>query len=310
MTHLSFFFCLGQYLTFFVLLFSKTLFNLKAFPPKKHTKLNTHSAIPKVEENMKLIDAHIHLSDNEYATHVDELILDAENADVKALVSNAMDLETSIDTLRVVKKYPNKVYGALGIHPWNVNVLKKNELEETLQLITDQSDKGNVVAIGEIGLDSKYKDIWEKQLMVFDKMLQLAEKLNLPVIVHSRGTTAQIVEMLPSYELKHVLLHWFSYPLTALSEAISHGYFITEGPPATYSKGIREVIAQTPLANLLTETDGPVKYWKQPFNGQLTKPSFISKVVQAVAEIKNTSQEKVAEQIAKNFEEFFKVKLS
>jgi TatD DNase family protein len=115
--------------------------------------------------------------------------------------------------------------------------------------------------------------------------------------------------MLPSYSLKRVLLHWFSYPLTALSEAVSHGWYITEGPPAAYSNGIREVIANVPLANLLTETDGPVKYYKQPFNGQMTKPSFIRTVVEAVAEIKKKPVDDVADQIAKNFEEFFSINL-
>ena len=64
-----------------------------------------------------------------------------------------------------------------------------------------------------------------------------------------------------------------------------------------------------PLTNFLTETDGPVTYWKQPYNGQLTKPSFIRNVVEAVAEIKKMNAEEVAEQIAKNFEVFFKIKL-
>jgi len=259
---------------------------------------------------MKLIDAHIHLSDAEYTAHIEELVADAKNSNVAALVSNSMDLETSVRTLKLAEKYPGTVYAALGIHPWNVNVLKENELEETLKLISDHAQEKKVLAIGEIGLDAKYEKIWDKQLMVFDKMLRLAETLSLPVIIHSRGTTAQIVQMLPSYKLKHVLLHWFSYPLTALSDAVSHGYFITEGPPAAYSNGIREVIAQVPLANLLTETDGPVKYWKHPFNGQMTKPSFIRNVVEAVAEIKNTSVNDVAEQIARNFEEFFDVKLT
>src|SRR3989337_2159979 len=171
---------------------------------------------------MKLVDAHIHLSDMEYAKHIDELIEDAKNSGVTALVSNSMDLETSIGSLRLAEKYPGVVYPALGIHPWNVNVLKENELEETLKLISEQ--KKNVVAIGEIGLDAKYEKIWDKQLMVFDKMLRLAETISLPVIIHSRGTTAQIVQMLPSYKLKHVLLHWFSYPLTALYDAVKHGY--------------------------------------------------------------------------------------
>jgi TatD DNase family protein len=98
--------------------------------------------------------------------------------------------------------------------------------------------------------------------------------------------------------------------MSALTKALDNGYFITEGPPATYSNGIREVIDKTPLTNLLTETDGPVTYWKQPFNGQLTKPSYIRHVVNAVAEIKKTPVEEVAEQIAKNFETFFNIQLS
>ena len=62
-------------------------------------------------------------------------------------------------------------------------------------------------------------------------MLRLAEKLELPVIIHSRGTTEFIVDMLPSYNLKRVLLHWFSHPMPALAKAMEHGYYITEGPP-------------------------------------------------------------------------------
>ena len=259
---------------------------------------------------MKLVDAHIHLSDPEYAQHTDEVIADAKNSGVNALVSNATDLGTSVASLELGERNPNIVYTALGIHPWNINVLKDNELEDTLKLIQDQAQKKTIVAIGEIGLDSKYEKTWEKQLEVFDKMLQMAEKVNLPVIVHSRGTTERIVDMLPSYKLKNVLLHWFSYPLVALSKAVEHGYCITEGPPTVYSSGIREVIEQVPLTNLLTETDGPVKYYKQPFNGQLTKPSFVRLVVEAVAEIKRMNAEKIADQIATNFENFFNVKLS
>jgi len=259
---------------------------------------------------LKLVDAHIHLSDPEYAQHTDEVIADAKNSGVNALVSNATDLGTSVASLELGERNPNLVYTALGIHPWNINVLKDNELEDTLKLIQDQAQKKTIVAIGEIGLDSKYEKTWEKQLEVFDKMLQMAEKVNLPVIVHSRGTTERIVDMLPSYKLKNVLLHWFSYPLVALSKAVEHGYCITEGPPTVYSSGIREVIEQVPLTNLLTETDGPVKYYKQPFNGQLTKPSFVRLVVEAVAEIKRMNAEKIADQIATNFENFFNVKLS
>lgn len=258
---------------------------------------------------MKLIDAHIHLSDPEYTQQTDGLIADAKNAGVAALVANSTDFGTSVANLHLAEKYPDRIYPALGIHPWNVNVLKDNELEDTVKLIHDQSKLETIVAIGEIGLDSKYETTWEKQLEVFGKMLRIAEKVNLPVIIHSRGTTEKIMDMLPSYALNGVLLHWFSYPLAALSKAVEHGYFITEGPPTLYSTGIREIVDRVPLANLLTETDGPVKYYKQPFNGQVTKPSFVRLVVEAVADIKKMSMPEVAEQIACNFEKFFGVKL-
>ena len=259
---------------------------------------------------MKLIDAHIHLSDAEYVGHLEEVLADAKNAGINALVTNSMDLKTCLNDIKLAEQHPGLVYPALGIHPWNVNVLKENELEETLKLITEQNQKKAVVAIGEIGLDYKYETIWEKQMMVFEKMLRLAESLGLPVIIHSRGTTDKIVEMLPSYNLKRVLLHWFSHPMSALSKAMDQGYFITEGPPVAYSNGIREVVKQTPITNLLTETDGPVTYWKRPYNGQLTKPSFIRTVVESIAEIKNLPVDDVAEQIARNFEVFFNIKLT
>jgi len=259
---------------------------------------------------MKLIDAHVHLSDAEYAKCTDELLTNAKDFNVVALVSNSTDFKTSIGSLKLAEKHPNMVHPALGIHPWNVNVLKENELEETVALISEQHRKNAVVGIGEIGLDYKYEAIWEKQLMVFDRMLRLAEKLDIPAIIHSRGTTAQIVDVLPSYNLKGVLLHWFSHPISALYKAVDHGYFITEGPPVAYSNGIRQVVKKVPLTNLLTETDGPVIYRNPPYNGQLTRPSFIKTVVESVAEVKNMAAVDVADQIAKNFEGFFNKKLN
>jgi TatD DNase family protein len=259
---------------------------------------------------MKLVDAHIHLSDDEYSGCVEEIIAEAKDSGVVALVSNSMDLKTSIRSLELAKQYRGMVYAALGIHPWNVNALTEEELQQIMKLISEKRRTDSLIAIGEIGLDFKYATIWDKQLMVFNEMLHLAEKLELPVIIHSRGTTAKIVEMLPSYNLKKVLLHWFSNPISALSKVIDSGYFITEGPPTAYSNGIREVVKRTPLTNLLTETDGPVRFFKQPFQGKRTTPAFISTVVRSIAEIKKVEVESVAEQISKNFEEFFTIKLN
>ncbi|MGD0978229.1 MAG: TatD family hydrolase [Candidatus Bathyarchaeia archaeon] len=258
---------------------------------------------------MKFVDAHIHLSDEEYAGVVSEVLAEAKNSGVVALVSNSMDLKTCRGTLEVTERHPGMVYAALGIHPWTVRDLKEDELDQVLQLISAQRGNRAFVALGEIGLDSKYMEIWDKQVKVFDLMLRLAEKLGLPAIIHSRGATVQIVDMLPSYQLKKVLLHWFSSPISALVKAVERGYYITEGPAAAYSDGIRDVVKMVPLTNLLTETDGPVRFFKGPFEGKRTTPAFIPTVIAAFAEVKDMSAEEVAEQILKNFQDFFDVKL-
>jgi len=258
---------------------------------------------------MRFVDAHIHLSDEEYAGRVGEVLTEAKNSGVVALVSNSMNLKTCQGTLELAEQHAGMVYAALGIHPWTVKNLKEDELDQVLQLISAQRGNRAIVALGEIGLDSKYTEIWDKQVKVFDLMLHLAEKLGLPAIIHSRGATVQIVDMLPSYKLKKVLMHWFSSPISALGRAVERGYYISEGPPAVYSNGIRDVVKRVPLINLLTETDGPVRFFKEPFEGKRTTPAFIPNVVAAFAEIKNMNAEEVAEQILENFQDFFDVKV-
>ncbi|MGB9740673.1 MAG: TatD family hydrolase [Candidatus Bathyarchaeia archaeon] len=259
---------------------------------------------------MKFVDAHIHLSDEEYAECIEEIVTEAKNANVVALVSNSMDLKTTISSLKLAEKYRGMVYAALGVHPWNVQTLTDEELGKVIGLISEKKASGAIIAVGEVGLDIKYEMIWNKQLKVFEEMLHAAERFDLPVIIHSRGTTAQIVEMLPSYRLKKVLLHWFSNPISVLAKAIEKGCYITEGPPVVYSNGIQEVVRRVPLTNLLTETDGPVRFFRQPFSGKRTSPAFIPAVVEAIAKIKGVSVEEAAEQIAENFTEFFGVKLN
>jgi TatD DNase family protein len=260
--------------------------------------------------NTRYIDAHIHLSDPEYADCVDEVIAEARSANVVAMVSNAMDLKTCIENMRLAEKYRGLVYVALGIHPWTVQALADADLQETIDFIQSQKGHSALVAIGEIGLDSKYDKIMDRQMKVFEEMLHLAEKLNLPAVIHSRGMTEKIIELLPSYEVKKVLLHWFSNPIDALPKAIARGYYITEGPVATYSTSIQEVVRKTPLTNLMTETDGPVKYFKQPFSGKRTTSAYIPLVVKAIAEAKSINVDDVATSVLGSFQTFFGVRLN
>jgi TatD DNase family protein len=258
----------------------------------------------------RFVDAHVHLSDKEYAECIDEIIQEARMANVVALVSNSVDLETSIKSLELAEKYYGLVYAALGIQPVSVEHMAEEELERTLNLISKQKMNKAMVAIGEIGLDSNHMNTWNDQLRVFDEMLHCAERVRLPVIVHSRGTAEQVIDRLPSYNLVRVLLHFFTGPTDALSKAIEHGYYVSEGPAAVYSESIGEVVRKVPLMNLLTETDGPVRFYRPPFKGKRTTPAFIPEVVRAIAKIKEASVKSVAEKIADNFEQFFTLKLN
>jgi len=258
---------------------------------------------------MKFVDAHIHLADEGYAHNVEKVVEEAKQANVLGLVANATDLKTSNKTLELATKYPDHVYAALGIHPWNTKKLQPNETQDTIDLIYENAQNPNMVAVGEIGLDSTYSGTGEPteiQKQVFHEMLLAAEKTGLPAVIHSRGATSQIVDMLPSYKISKVLLHWFSQPHSLIPTIIDRSYYITEGPTALYAKGIREVIRQIPLTNLMTETDGPVRF-RGPFKDKFTTPCFVLSIVEAIAEIKEKEKSEVADQIFKNFVNFFGV---
>lgn len=259
---------------------------------------------------MRFVDAHIHLADKRYSQCVGNIVEEAKQIGVCALVANSMDLETSHQSLQLAEEYPDHVYAALGIHPWNTKQLKPNEVQDTVDLILENGENWQrVVAVGEIGLDSSYSGSGEPteiQMQVFHEMLSAAEKTSLPVIIHSRGTTSQIVSLLPSYKLSKVLLHWFSQPHSLIPTIVDRGYYITEGVPCVFSGGIREVVRRMPLTNLLTETDGPVRF-RGPFKDKLTTPALIPTVVEAIAELKGKEKSEVAEVIFRNFVDFFGV---
>jgi TatD DNase family protein len=259
---------------------------------------------------MRFVDAHIHLADNDYAQNVGEIVEEARRSNVLALVANSMDLESSNRSLKLAEEYPDHVYAALGVHPWNTKQLKPNEVQDTVDMILRNAEnRQRVVAVGEIGLDASYAgngEPTEIQMQVFHEMLSVAEKTSLPAIIHSRGTTSQIVSLLPSYKIRKVLLHWFSQPHSLIPTIVDRGYYITEGPATVFSDGIREVVKRIPLTQFMTETDGPVRF-RGPFKGKLTTPSFIPAIVEEVAELKGMEKSEVAEQIFRNFVDFFGV---
>jgi len=259
---------------------------------------------------MQFADAHIHLADPEYGGLLPYLIETAKKANVSALVSNAMDSETSRKTLALAQEYSGLVYAAVGIHPWNAFSQKETDQEAVSEIATRH--RREIVAIGEIGLDriyAKEEEHFQIQSEIFRKMLDLAERTGLPISVHSRGSIQETLEFISTCTVKQVLFHWYSGSIKALKEIISNGYRITVGPSLLYSKHIQEIVKSTPVECILTETDGPVTY-RGPFQGKLTNPEFLPIVVEELAKTIGGKVEDLSCQLMRNFESFFNIEKS
>ena len=202
------------------------------------------------------------------------------------------------------------VYAAVGIHPWNAFSQSETDLEVVNELAF--THRREIVAVGEIGLDRTYAEEEEHfriQSKIFRKMLNLAERTALPITVHSRGSAPEVLEILHTCSVRHVLFHWYSGSLEILKEIIDNGYLITVGPSILYSKHIQDIVKNTPIERILTETDGPVTY-RRPFQGKTTTPEFLPIVVQELGKIIGSKVEDLASQLVRNFESFFNIEIS
>jgi TatD DNase family protein len=253
---------------------------------------------------LSYIDAHLHLADPVYAGSAMSVIDDAIRANVTRLLSSAVDYNTSVQTISLAKQYDGRVLAAVGIHPSTV-VYETDYALALFERLIDEN-KEYVKAIGEIGLDGKYTQDQEKtrqQREVFSFFLSIAEKRQLPVVVHSRLAVVQVLDELSRFDLRGVLMHWYEGPLEKLELIRQQGYMISIGPTLLYSKRIAEVARNADLTTILTETDGPVPY-HGPYEGKVTRPSFVIDIVHKLAEIKIKRYQEVREAVWNNFQNF------
>ena len=202
-----------------------------------------------------IYDAHIHLSDPEYKSDIEMILNYMDLLKIKACCVS-MDIETSNDTLTLHEKSKN-VLPFIGIHPEKA---QKNS-ESVYDLIEQNNEI--ITGIGEIGLDRTYidsEDEWKVQKDVFSKQLSLAEKFDKPVSIHSRKTLTDIFEILPSYKIPGILLHWFDGNKSQLKTAMENEYFVSYGPLLVYANDKQVLLSKTDPSRLLVETDGPVRY--------------------------------------------------
>jgi len=192
----------------------------------------------------------------------------------------------------------NEVYASLGIHPEEVKMNSK--IEQQLDSIIDliKKNKQNICAIGEIGLDHyfvKDKELYPIQKRIFEEMLAVAQNLNLPVNLHTKGAEKIVFDMLPSYKIPNVNIHWYSGPETYLKKGIDRGYFFSITPALSYSPAVKKTVITVNENHLLLESDGPVKY-----SGNIGTPSMIREVLNTISKLKKIPAPELEAQILDN----------
>ena len=241
------------------------------------------------------IDTHMHIGDD-FGVHPDLYVKNADNADVKVLIASFCEKDDIMLSTKFVEKYKN-LYACIGYHPEVSNKIVEKDYE-----ILEEMVKNNpkIVAIGEIGLDYYWnKDNKDKQREVFCKQLEIAEKLRVPVVIHSRDSINETYEILKKYKVSGVI-HCFSGSLEMAKKFISLGFLLGIGGVVTFKNSkLFEVIEKLELTNIVLETDSPY-LTPEPNRGKTNESSNIPYIAEKIAEIKNISLEKVAKITTEN----------
>lgn len=254
---------------------------------------------------MKIIDAHTHLTDKAFDKDRDFIIKDLENFNIKAIINPSEDIETSIKAVELSKDYEN-VYAAVGIHPENVDNVKEEDFIKLEELAKNEK----VVAIGEIGLDYYWKDDnKELQKKVFIRQIELAIKLNLPLVIHSRSAAGDTIEILEKYKDKVVCqMHAFGDSVEMMERYVKLGFYISIGGVVTFknSRKIKEVAKSVPLDRLLIETDAPY-LTPEPYRSLRNDSRKIIEVAREISNIKDIKLDKLTKNTTRNTERLFNI---
>ncbi len=263
---------------------------------------------------MKIIDDHCHLDfssrhleDGEkgrVATYedLDNLIKQNKKDGVAAIVSNGTHYESNLNVLELARKY-DIVRAALGLHPNYVKDVDEKAFEKIIELIKKNKDK--IVALGEIGLDNKYPENNDKkrQKKYFAEFLELAEKLKKPVIVHSRQAELETIEVIESYKMKNVVMHYFAGRQHLVKRILKNGWTLSIPTNMVRLQQLQDNVAMADISQITTETDGP--FLSPHKDIQVNEPRFIIESLRKIAEIKKINLEEAAEQIYKNYKRIY-----
>ncbi len=239
-----------------------------------------------------LIDTHAHL----------DMLTDLDISGVGKVVVPSVEIKT-MEKVVALSKHPN-IYSMVGIYPSEA----KTYTQEIEDKITELAKNQKVVAIGEIGLDYYWdKSFVDLQKEVFIKQIKLANKLELPIVVHDREAHKDCFDILKkNNDGSKILFHCFSGSVEFMRECVKQGWFIAIGGVVTFKNAIKmkEVAQEVPLEKLVLETDAPYLA-PVPFRGKENKPAYVRYVAEEIAKIRGISIEEIIDITTRNAEGFF-----
>jgi TatD DNase family protein len=254
-----------------------------------------------------LFDTHVHLNAEQFNEDLQEVIDRAIAEGVTNMVVVGFDEITIKKALELAESY-DFLYASVGWHPVDAIDMTQDHLDWLKEL----AGNPKVVALGEMGLDYYWdKSPKEIQKEVFRKQIRLAKEVQLPIIIHNRDATADIVEILKEENAGEVggIMHCFSGSVETALECIEMNFLISLGGPVTFknAKKPKEVAVEIPLDRLLVETDCPY-LTPHPYRGKRNEPAYVKLVAEQIAELKGLTLEEVAEETAKNAKKLFGIK--
>ena len=246
-----------------------------------------------------IFDTHAHYDDPAFEDNFDSLINEMQESNVGGIITCGCDKESSLKALALAEAY-DIFYAAVGIHPGSI------DSGTTVEEIEALAKHPKCVAIGEIGLDYYWRQDNKAELLdILKYQLELANKLDLPVLFHDRDGHADTLEILKQYKPKGVV-HAFSGSVEMAREIIKLGLYIGVGGVLTFNnaRALPSVVGDISLDKILLETDAPYLA-PVPFRGKPNRSDYIIFVAEKMAEIKEITINDVLAQTFKNAQNLF-----
>ena len=250
---------------------------------------------------LMIIDTHCHIYSSEME-NAEEIISEVGNNGI-GVILNGIDVSSNKEVLELVAKYDN-AYAALGYFYSVADEIT----DDDIAILDSQLENDNVVAVGEIGLDYYYtKDNADKQKELFEKMLDLAQKHDLPVIVHSRKSMQDTFDILKKHDVVGSM-HCYQGSAEMAREFIKLGFYIGIGGPITYNnnKKTKKVIKTMDINHMLVETDSPY-LTPQDKRGEKNTPLNLKYIIREIAHELDLDEDEVIEITTENAKRLFKI---